>query len=155
MVCSGCKVLTGRDIIHADNECPQAYSFLCRRCHHRGHLTRHCPDKRWPQWERPATYEELIPVDVKIRLGIHTHTPLPFSSERGDLGTEQELNNVNEITIPTDYTDLLKFMNKNSEIKQHLPPPKDGKSNTKPAEESLIAAIKKWGVLHGYRIVQA
>ena len=148
MFCAGCKVLTGREVTHPNDECPQSYSFLCRRCHHRGHLTRHCPDKRWPHWERPTTIEELIAPDIKMRYGIHTHTPIQFSSERGAQGTEQELNSVNEIAIPTEYSDLLKFMNKYPEIKKHLPP------STKQKEESLISAIKHWGVLHGYRIVQ-
>ena len=144
MGCPGCKVLTGRDIVHPDNACPQAYSFLCRRCHHHGHMTRHCTDE-WPQWERPTTLEELIPPDVKLRYGITTQTEICFKQKRGEPGTEREMNNINEIYIPTNYNELTKFAKMNNI---------DVETVTKYKEENIIAAIKNWGIQHGYRIIE-
>lgn len=144
MSCQTCRVLVGRDIIHPNNECPQANSFLCRRCHTRGHITRNCTEL-WPQWERPTTYEELIPPDIKRRYGIQTNTQLNFRGRnRGDPGTEQELNDVNEIVIPEDYNLLNEFAIKNKIKVEKV---------TKPSLDKCIEAIQQWGVLRGYRIV--
>lgn len=133
----------GLTIAHPNNECPQAKSFLCRRCHCRGHLTRNCTEQ-WPQWERPTTYEELIPPDVKLRYKIHTHTPLIFSEKRGSSGTESELHDVNEISIPEDYNLLNEFA-----IKHKIKVEKV----TKPSLDKCIEAIKSWGISNGFRIV--
>lgn len=143
MVCPNCSVLTGRQITHPNDECPQAASFLCRRCHCRGHLTRNCTEM-WPQWERPTTYEELIPPDIKMRYGIRTHTLLTFEEKRGAPGTEQELHDSNEIVIPEDYIQLNEFAIKNKIKVEKV---------TKPSLDKCIEAIKSWGISHGFRIV--
>ena len=144
MSCPSCKVLTGRDIAHANNECPQAHSFLCRRCNTRGHMTRYCKEN-WPQWERPTTLEELIPPDIKMRYGITTHTQIIFPTKRGDPGTDREMDRINEIYIPTNYNELMKFKELHGITVETV---------TKYKEENVIAAIKKWGVSHGYRIIE-
>lgn len=144
MVCAGCKVLTGQEVTHPNKECPQAYSFLCRRCNHRGHMTRHCTEE-WPQWERPTTLEELIPADVRIRYNIQTHTEIRFEAARGHAGTEREMEGRNEICIPSEYNDLIEFTKKHN---------MDVETVTKPPKVNLVSAIKHWGVLHGYRIVE-
>ena len=145
MVCASCKVLTGREITHANNECDQANSFLCKRCHTRGHLTRHCK-AQWSNWERPTCLEELISPDIRMRYGIDSQTPIKYKIKRGDPGTETELGDSNEITISSDYTELLKFAKKhNINVDE---------SDTKPSAKHLIVAITKWGVARGYRIVE-
>ena len=143
MVCKNCQVFIGKDIIHPNDECPHASSFLCRRCHVRGHLTRNCTEN-WPQWERPTTFEELIPSDIKLRYGITTSTPICYPKARGEPGTEVELNDINEIVIPEDYNLLNDFAIKNKIKVEKV---------TKPSLEKCIVAIKHWGVSHGYRIV--
>jgi len=144
MACPNCKVSTGRELSHSNGECPQAVSFLCRRCNTRGHMTRHCKES-WPQWERPTTLEELIPPDIRIRYGITTHTPIVYDTNRGDPGTERELERINEICIPSDYNELIKFTKKYNMNVETV---------TKPPKENLVAAIKTWGLSHGYRIVE-
>lgn len=143
MVCQNCKVFLAKDVLHPNDECPHASSFLCRRCHARGHLTRNCTEN-WSQWERPTTIEELIPSDIKLRWGITTFTPIHFSKARGEPGTEAELNDINEIFIPEDYNLLNDFAIKNKIKVEKV---------TKPSLEKCILAIKQWGVAHGFRII--
>jgi hypothetical protein len=107
-------------------------------------MTRYCTEE-WPQWERPLTLEELIPPDVRIRYNIQSQTEITFPTKRGDPGTEREMDRINEICIPANYNDLIQFT-KNHDI--------DVETVTKPPKENLVAAIKHWGVLRGYRIME-
>jgi hypothetical protein len=143
MQCVNCKKLKGHSIIHTNNECPLAKSILCRRCHHRGHLTSTCIEN-WAQWERPTTLEELIPADIRKRYGIISHTVLEFPKPRGSEGTDIELGDINEIVIPDDYK-LLKDFIESRNIKVE--------KVTKPSYQDCIKAISSWGITHGYRIV--
>lgn len=142
--CKLCLKYIGLAVIHGETGCEFASSVLCRRCHHRGHLSSMCTEA-WPQWERPTTLEELIPVDLKLRFGIATHTPLAFSYERGIEGSETELSDINEIEIPENYIALKEFIDKYNI---------DGVAKkTKESRAACIEAIKKWAVRRGYRII--
>ncbi len=103
----------------------------------------HCSD-RWSHWERPTTLEELIPVDVRMRYGIQTHTRLEFDKPRGADGTEKELHSCAEIIIPEDYSDLKEFVERHKISVE---------KKTKESRMACIKAIQEWGVSHGYRIV--
>jgi hypothetical protein len=135
--------MKGLSIVHGDNGCPLSKSILCRRCHNKGHMTMHCSD-RWSHWERPTTLEELIPVDVRMRYGIQTHTRLEFDKPRGADGTEKELHSCAEIIIPEDYSDLKEFVERHKISVE---------KKTKESRMACIKAIQEWGVSHGYRIV--
>ena len=108
-------------------------------------MTRHCTEE-FPEWERPTTLEELIPPDVKLRYGITSQTVMTFALDRGVNGTEREMDRINEVVMPTEYNDLIKFTKKHNMNVETV---------TKPPKENLVAAIKNWGVQHGYRIVES
>lgn len=143
--CTNCKQLTGRAVIHEeDQSCPLAKSLMCRRCHARGHMTSQCPEQ-WDHWERPTTLEELIPADIRLRYGIQSHTRLEFMQPRGSPGTENELSSVCTITVPDDYNLLNKFI-ETRRIKI------EGKV-TKPSYQDCVKAVITWAQKHGYRAV--
>jgi len=151
MTCSNCRILTGRTIAHTDGKCPQVDSFLCRRCHCRGHLTRNCPEERYPQWERPTTLEELISPDLRARYGIQTITPFQswHSLKRGEKTDEHdtlvELNTINEILIPREFKKLSEFAKERGIVVVT--------QTTKPSTEGLVDSIIDWGRERGYRIL--
>ncbi len=141
--CLTCKKFKGKDILHGDDGCPLGKSVVCRRCHHRGHLTSTCTED-WPQWERPTSLEELIPADIRKRYGIITHTPIPFSLSRGQPGTDVELGTINEVIIPDDYSQLKEFIDAHKIKVEKI---------TKESRSNCMKAIAAWGVSHGYRVV--
>lgn len=151
MTCSDCRILTGRDIAHADGKCPHKDSFLCRRCHCRDHLTRNCPEKQYPQWERPTTFEELISPDLRARYNIQTSTPFRdwIALKRGEKTDEHdtlmELNKINEITIPREFKKLSEFAKERGIVVST--------QTTKPSTEGLVDSIIDWGRERGYRIL--
>ena len=147
--CTICEFYRGANVVHGDDGCPFGKSVLCRRCHHRGHLTSNCTDGDYAQWERPTALEELIPVDLRLRWGIHSHTPLRFDAPR----TDRELGDINEVLIP-DASDP-EFYKKLGEFMRDRSIKVDAASKkTKESAADRMKAIKAWGVSHGYRIVQ-
>jgi hypothetical protein len=106
-------------------------------------MTMHCSD-RWSHWERPTTLEELIPVDVRMRYGIQTHTRIDFDKPRGSEGTDKELHYCSEIIIPENYNELKEFVDRHKINVEKV---------TKESRLACIKAIQEWGVSHGYRIV--
>jgi hypothetical protein len=143
MSCTICQKFKGKSIVHGSDGCPLSHSILCRRCHHRGHLTSHCSEK-WPQWERPTTLEELIPADIRKRYGIISHTSLSFPKSRGEPGTETELSSINEVIIPDDYNQLKEFIDTHNIKVEKV---------TKESRSNCMKAVIAWGIHHGYRIV--
>ncbi len=141
--CAICQKFKGKPVIHNDDGCPLSSSILCRRCHHRGHLTAQCSEN-WPQWERPTSLEELIPADVRKRYGIITHTPLSFPNPRGEPGSENELGSINEVVIPDDYGQLKEFIDTHKIKVEKV---------TKESRSNCMKAVIAWGVSRGYRIV--
>lgn len=128
------------NVLHGPEGCPIGASTLCRRCHHRGHLSVDCT-AAFPHWERPTTLEELIPLDVRMRLKINTHTEIKYTTPR----EESELPDINTISIPDGFKELSEFADEHGITVKKV---------TKPSKEDLLRAIKKWGVAHGYRIIQ-
>lgn len=143
MSCEICKKVKGKPISHADGVCPTAPSLLCRRCHHRGHLTSMCKGDL-PHWERPTTLEELIPADIRQRLNIRTHTHLEFTAPRGSVNTYDELGAINEIIIPDNYSALKEFMDTHKiKVLEKV---------TKEKMENRIKAVIEWAAARGLRI---
>lgn len=143
MACPICKKYLGKLLIHP-GECPQATSVLCRRCHHRGHMTNQCSESRWPQYERPTTLEELIPAYMRARYGITSHTKIEFPTKRSLPDTEHELGEVNTIEVPSDYTQMKEFIDKHGIKVEKV---------TKESFPKCREAVKAWGISHGYRII--
>lgn len=142
VVCKLCLKYKGKKISHGNEGCALGASTLCRRCHHRGHLSVDCTAPQ-PQHERPTSLEELIPIDIRLRYDIHTHTPIDFIQSR----SVSDLPDINKIIIPDtfNYKELGEFLEKH---KIHVD------KITKDSREDRIKAAKAWGVANGYRIVQ-
>lgn len=139
--CRLCLKYKGKTIIHDTEGCPLGASTLCRRCHHRGHLSLDCTAPH-PQWERPTTLEELIPLDIRLRYKIATHTPIQYESPERE---HRELSDINTIVVPDGFKELSKFVESHGIAVKKV---------TKPSSKILLKAVKKWGVSHGYRIIQ-
>jgi len=139
--CRLCLKYRGESISHGPDGCDLGKSTLCRRCHHRGHLSVDCTASH-PQWERPTTLEELIPLDIRLQYKIATHTPIQYSSSERELS---ELPDINTIAVPDEFDGLSKFVESHGIKVEKV---------TKPSKKALLKAIKKWGVAHGYRIIQ-
>jgi hypothetical protein len=142
--CAVCLKYTGNTVIHDDGGCALAASILCRRCHHRGHLTTTCT-YGVKHWERPTTLEELIPSDLRARYGITTSTRVEFTAPRCTPEAEGEIAPVNTIVIPDDYTQLNEFAKKHKIVVPNM--------KKKPAEAAILTAIKDWAIHRGIRIV--
>lgn len=142
--CPICLKYTGAVVIHGDSGCDMAASLLCRRCHHRGHLSSMC-NYGAPQWERPTTLEELIPHSVRAMYGITSSTKLTVETPRCTPEAESEIPLVNTITIQDDYTQLNEFVKKHKIVVPNM--------KTKKAEAAILSAIKDWAIHRGLRIV--
>jgi hypothetical protein len=151
--CTICLDYRGVDnVLHGADGCPFGKSFLCKRCHHRGHATSNC-SADYSHWERPTTLEELIPADMRLRYRISTHTPIVFDTPRGAESTLGELGDMNEIVIPhTNDPDCYKKLGEF--MRDHGIKVDAASKKTKESAADRIKAIKAWGVAHGYRIVQ-
>jgi hypothetical protein len=151
-MCSVCEFYCGDSVVHGAEGCPHSKSVLCRRCHHRGHLTSDCTAD-YAQWERPTALEELIPADVRLRYRISSHTPLTFTAPRGAVGTESELGDINEVVIP-DAGDPEFYKKLGEFMKDHNIKVDATSKRTKESASDRVRAIKAWGTSRGYRIVQ-
>lgn len=76
-----------------------------------------------------------------MRLKINTHTEIKYTTPR----EESELPDINTISIPDGFKELSEFADEHGITVKKV---------TKPSKEDLLRAIKKWGVAHGYRIIQ-
>lgn len=139
--CRLCLKYKGKSIIHDGAGCPLGASTLCRRCHQRGHLSVDCTAPH-PQWERPLTLEELIPIDIRLRLKINTQTAINYESPERDY---DELSDINTIVVPVKYEELCEFVDSHGIKVEKV---------TKPGLKALMKAVKKWGIANGYRIIQ-
>jgi hypothetical protein len=115
--------------------------LTCQRCYCRGHMTEHC-DESNAHWVRPVTLEELIPAPVRDMWGITTQTRFKSSRAR-DEASIHELNPINEITIPSDYGELLRFVEQHG-IKVE--------KSTKPSTDACNKAIMSWAARKGMRV---
>lgn len=143
MPCSICKQLQAISVEHDSEGCPFAPDIVCRRCHHRGHLTSACTEV-WH--EAPTTLEELIPWSERRRWGITSHTPFSPSAPRGSEEALEETPDINELRVPDSFkelTGLLDTLGVKVEKK------------TKPSEESCMKALKAYAVAHGKRLIKA
>ena len=141
--CFLCERYRGKKgVIHDAKGCPYRAGVKCRRCNHRGHIDAECTATRCPA-PLPSTLEELIPADKRLLYKITTHTPFTVLTQ-----TEAMIPDVNRIVVPdySDYKELGAFMKKYGiSVDEKV---------TKDPKKERIAAIKKWGVSHGYRLVQ-
>lgn len=106
-------------------------------------MTEHC-DEHTAHWVRPVTLEELIPVTVREMWGITTQTRVSSSRPRNEQ-TIHELNVINEVTIPSDYKELQRFIEQNGIKVEKV---------TKPSVDSCNKAIVSWAARKGLRVVQ-
>jgi hypothetical protein len=137
--CRLCLKYKGKQVNHGDAGCALGESTLCHRCHHRGHLSVDCTAPH-PQWERPKTLEELIPIDIRLRYKINTSTLIHYAGER-DFA---ELPDINTIVVPDTFGGLSEFVESHGIEVEKV---------TKPGKKALLKAVKKWGVARGYRII--
>ena len=75
MHCTICYTTLGIERSHAESElCPTRASFWCPHCSCYGHQASAC-DARIPSGiQRPVTLEELIPIELRERWNITSHT---------------------------------------------------------------------------------
>lgn len=97
----------------------------------------------WPQYERPTTYEELIPAYLRARYNITTHTTLPFRTPRSLPETSEELADIAMIEVPEEYTLMKEFIDHHRIKVEKI---------TKESITKCREAVMAWGVTHGYRI---
>lgn len=138
--CHLCLKYTGKSIVHTEG-CALSKSVICRRCHHRGHLSVDCTAAH-PAWERPVTLEELIPIDIRLRYKIATKTVINYNTERDF----SELPDITTIEAPpiNDYEGLGAFIKSYGIQVEKV---------TKDSAKARTKAIKKWAVMMGYRVV--
>lgn len=139
--CRLCLKYKGKSIVHDSDGCPLGASTLCRRCHQRGHLSVDCSAPH-PQWERPLTLEELIPIDIRLRYKINTHTAIEYECPQRSY---DELSDINTIVVPDGFKELSEFVESHGIKVEKV---------TKPGRKALMKAVKRWGVANGYRIIQ-
>ena len=96
MICFTCKKLLNVELTHSDG-CPVLRSVWCSQCGVYGHATTDCPVVL--HVKRPATLEELIPEDVRVRWGIHTHTHIIWPKSQSLEEKDREISDVNTIDI--------------------------------------------------------
>jgi hypothetical protein len=141
--CFLCERYRGKKgVIHDAKGCPFREGVKCRRCNHRGHIDAECTAERSP-YVLPSTLEELIPADKRLLYKINTHTPFVVAEP-----TEAMIADVNKIIVPdySDYKALGAFMKKYGiSVDEKV---------TKDPKKERIAAIKKWGIANGKRLVQ-
>lgn len=134
MVCDTCYSFTGVKADHTVEICPLNASFLCRRCHCRGHLASQCGES-WAHWERPTSLEELIPADVRERWGIQTSTQMVFETERGTSDREFRM----EIRVPNNDKKMRAFMSENQIKTTHK-------------KEDNLQSVRDWALQRGLRV---
>jgi hypothetical protein len=137
MNCKLCLKYRGKSITHDDDGCPLGASTLCRRCFHRGHLSVDCTAK---QCERPTTLEELIPIDIRLKYKINTHTLIDHKNYDASM-----IHDINTIDVPDTFKGLSEFVEQYGIVVEKV---------TKPGCKALLKAVKAWGVARGYRIIQ-
>lgn len=141
--CFLCERYRGKKgVVHDAKGCALRSGVKCSRCNHRGHIDAECSAARSP-YVIPSTLEELIPADARLRFKITTHTPFVVETP-----TEAMISDVNKIIVPdySDYKALGVFMKKYGiSVDEKV---------TKDKKEERIAAIRKWGIANGKRLVQ-
>jgi hypothetical protein len=140
--CFLCERYRGKKVVHDTKGCAVRAGVKCRRCNHRGHIDAECTAAKSP-YAIPSTLEELIPTDKRLLYKIITHTPFHVATP-----TDAMIPDVNKIIVPdyADYKALGEFM------REHGISVAD--KVTKDKKEDRIAAIKKWGISQGKRLVQ-
>jgi hypothetical protein len=135
MTCDICYSYTGFQNVHSATTCPLTSSLFCRRCHTYGHSVSSCKEGL-SHWERPTSYEELIPYNVRRRWDIHTSTPLVFDTPRNE-DTASEL--AHEIVISLNDKKMRVFMADR------------GIKTTHQTTQNLVR-IREWAVQRGFKI---
>lgn len=152
--CKLCLHYTGKNVIHTmEKGCPAAKNAKCRRCHNRGHFASDC-NEGYAHWERPTCYEELIPVDLRIKYGIGWGTlpEMVFPKPRGVEGTFHELDDdTNSNTIVLPHFKTKEFYEKAGEVIKLYNIPI--KTKTKESAESRLKAIDEWCINHGRHLI--
>ena len=148
--CNTCLKYRGETIVHGASGCPcPAKNIRCRRCHCRGHFTSEC-DENYAHWERPTTLEELIAPDVRIRLGIRTHTLLEFSTPRNAKAFHELTDDSNIVTLPEiSHSDFYKKMGEFMRMHDI----KVTSADTKESKADRLKAIHNWCISNGKRLM--
>jgi len=88
--------------------------------------------------------EELIPLDVRRRYNITTHTAIEWKTTRCE-ETAHEIAPINEITLPYNYSAYKDFIEKRKIRVEKV---------TKESLSACHKAVKAWCVANGYRLVR-
>ncbi len=88
------------------------------------------------------TLEELIPIDIRLRYKINTHTEIAYELPERNY---DELSDINTIIVPDGFKELSEFVESHGIKVEKV---------TKPGRKALFKAVKQWAVTNGYRIVQ-
>jgi hypothetical protein len=139
--CKLCQKYRGKTLVHGSEGCKLGESTKCLNCYQYGHLSVDCAEPR--QYQRPQTLEELIPIDLRLRLGITTSTRIAYADPKVK---PSELPEINTIEVPEGFSELSEFVRTHG-IKV------EGKV-TKASEKALLKAIRTWATARGYRIYQ-
>jgi hypothetical protein len=145
--CSTCYSLLRVVCAHPENtKCPVRASFWCTQCACYGHSADECDDNdndedKGKSGYRPATLEELIPEEVRLRWNIKTETRIQFMPARSLTldDKEREISPNNTIELPYKDANIRSYMKVNK-----IPTGHSMKSN--------ILLLREWAVNNGMKI---
>ena len=137
MNCKTCLSWLGLTTSHK-GDCPVRASAWCTQCGCYGHRSVDCSIDI--TWTRPATLEELIPEDVRIRWNITTSTSIQWASPLILEDKEREISDTNSIHIPYDDRKIRDFMKAN-------------KIHTTHKKQCNLRELREWAVRQGMKIV--
>lgn len=137
MQCQTCLSWLGLHTIHL-GECPVRASAWCSQCGCYGHRSIDCSIDI--TWTRPATLEELIPEDVRLRWNITTSTRIQWPTKLSLEDAEREISDVNSIRLPYEDRKLREFMKAN-------------KIHTTHKKQCNLQELREWAVRQGKKIV--
>lgn len=137
MPCATCLSWLSLTTTH-DGDCPVRASAWCTQCGCYGHRGVDCHTAI--TWTRPATLEELIPEDVRIRWNITTATRIQWPPTFNLEDAEREISDVNSIRIPYDDREIRNFMKAN-------------KIHTTHKKICNLQELREWAVRKGKKII--
>jgi len=143
MACKTCLSWLGRTVVHS--ECPVRASAWCSQCGCNGHRPSECTESI--PWTRPATLEELIPVDVRERWGLKTETKILWTEPELE-DAEREIADINAIEIRY-REDQGKSLRLDSRLREFM---KLNKVHTTHKMDDNILTLRDWAVQQGKKI---
>ncbi len=137
MKCQTCQSWLGLTTTH-EGECPVRASAWCTQCGCYGHRSIDCSTDI--TWTRPATLEELIPEDIRMRWNITTSTRINWPTTLTLDDKEREISDANSIRIQYDDRKIRDFMKAN-------------KIHTTHKKQCNLRELREWAVRQGKKII--